>query len=286
VRYRRRASPLHAARPAIGALWCVVLSIAALATDHPLGLVAVLATILAAAALARVGRDVLRAVLWGLPLIPLWALINALVYRGGVTVFARLGEVPPFGQVDMTAEAAADGAMIALRVLTAVAAFVLLSAAVDPDGLLRVFRRVSLRSALAAALAVRLVPVLAADARRLDEARRCGARPAPRLAVLRAVATGALDRALDVAATLEVRGYAGARRVPRSGRPLSRHDVAFLASTLAIVALVAGSRIAGLGGYSAFPEIALPVRAEDVAPAAALAVVALLPFADRRGIEP
>jgi energy-coupling factor transport system permease protein len=162
---------------------------------------------------------------------------------------------------------------------------VLLSAAVDPDGLLRVFRRVSLRSALAAALAVRLVPVLAADARRLDEARRCRARPVPRVAVLRAVATGALDRALDVAATLEVRGYASARRVGGSGRPLSRHDLAFAVSAVAIAAIAIGSRLAGLGEFSPFPELSLPLGVRDIAPAVAVGVAALAPFASRRGIE-
>ena len=68
---------------------------------------------------------------------------------------------------------------------------------------------------MTAALATRLVPVLARDARRLRRraALPAGA-PAPRrVAVLRAVTAGALDRAIDVAATLEVRGF-GARAAP------------------------------------------------------------------------
>ena len=57
VTYLRRASPLHAAR-ARGRprLWCVVLALVALSFEHPLVLVALLATIVAAAAAARVGR--------------------------------------------------------------------------------------------------------------------------------------------------------------------------------------------------------------------------------------
>ena len=75
------------------------------------------------------------------------------------------------------------------------------------------------RSALTAALATRLVPVLARDARRLHDAQRCRAgEPAPRRAVVRAVAAGALDRAVDVAATLEVRGYGAARASRRALR--------------------------------------------------------------------
>ena len=55
-----------------------------------------------------------------------------------------------------------------------------MSVAVDPDALLRLFRRVSYRSALTASLATRLVPVLARDAARMSEAARC--RPQPRRA--------------------------------------------------------------------------------------------------------
>src|SRR5205814_74455 len=98
---------------------------------------------------------------------------------------------------------------------------------VNPDGLLGAFRRLSFRSALSATLATRLIPVLSRDAERFAEAQRC--RPVAagnaRVAVVRAVATGAMDRALDVAATLEVRGYAVAGRPPRR-RTAASLDVA------------------------------------------------------------
>jgi hypothetical protein len=45
---------------------------------------------------------------------------------------------------------------------------------------------------------------------------------AERLQIVRAVATGALDRALDVAATLEVRGYAMPAAAGRASRPPRR----------------------------------------------------------------
>jgi ABC-type multidrug transport system fused ATPase/permease subunit len=142
--------------------------------------------------------------------------------------------VPPFGQVDLTVEALVYGLLLGARVVAVVFACALLTAAVDPDEVLRLSRRVSFRSALTAALAVRLVPVLARDGRRLAQAAHCRAKPAGRPAVLRAVATSALDRAVDVAATLEVRGYAspapGRGRARGGGPPWSRHDLAFAAS--------------------------------------------------------
>src|SRR5262249_55597784 len=100
--------------------------------------------------------------------------------------------------------------------------------------------------------------------------------------------SGVLDRALDVAAVLEVRGYGAARRpehATRLRKPYSRHDIAFAASAIAITALAIGARVAGLAPFSSDPTLHAPVGAGTIAVAVALVVCALLPFADRRGIE-
>ena len=211
--------------------------------------------------------------------------------REGLTVFLRLGEVPPFGQIDLTLEALVYGLLLGARVVAVALCCALFVAAVDPDETLRLFRRVSFRSALTAALAARLMPVLARDARRMADATRVprgSGRAGPgRVAVLRAVATSALDRAVDVAATLEVRGY-GARAAARRGSaPWSRHDLAFAAAPA-----VAARRGRGRRGWPASRRSPRTRRCarRSGRPRSALAVavivvVALAPFADRRGIE-
>jgi energy-coupling factor transport system permease protein len=289
VRYRRRASPLHAARAAAGGAWCAALAAAALAAQHPIVLVALALTVLAGAAGAGVVREVGRTAAWMLPWALVIALVNVLVVREGLTVLARVGEVPPFGQVDLTLEALVYGLLFGLRLLVVAAAFALFTVAVDPDDLLRLMRRVSVRSALAATLATRLVPVLADDARRIDEARRCradrgGEGAAARMAVLRAVAGGALDRALDVAATLEVRGYGTARRGVVGARPWSRHDLAFAGSAAALAAVTVAARAVPIGPFDPYPVIASGGAGTAAVLGIALAAVALVPFAARRGI--
>ncbi|HET6506017.1 MAG TPA: energy-coupling factor transporter transmembrane component T [Baekduia sp.] len=290
MRYRRRASPLHAARAAAGGAWCAAVAAAALSAEHPLVLAALALVVLAGAAGAGVGREVGKIVAWMVPWALVIAFVNMLVVRDGLTVLARLGEVPPFGQVDLTLEALVYGGQFGARLLLVAAAFAIFTVAVDPDDLLRLMRRASVRSALAATLAVRLVPVLAADAARIDEARRCradggGDGTAARLAVLRAVAGGALDRALDVAATLEVRGYGSARRRSGgSGVPWSRHDLAFLGSAVVLVALTVASRVAGFASFGTYPELHSSGVVEAVVLGIAYISVALLPLADRRGI--
>jgi energy-coupling factor transport system permease protein len=231
---------------------------------------------------------VLLALAFALPFALVVGLVNPLVVRDGLTVIARLGTVPVFGQLDITAEATAYGGVLALRALVVIGCFALHSAAVDPDDLLRAFRRISFRSALTAALATRLVPVLGRDARRLSDAQRCLAgEPAPRRAIVRAVAAGALDRAVDVAATLEVRGYGAARRPPRGGaRPWSRHDLAFAASAAGLVVVGIAAHIAGAEAFEAYPSFEAPMGAQQLGLGAVLAACVLLPFADRRGIGP
>lgn len=283
--YRRRDTPLHAARAAAGCAYCAALATISLVSTSPFVLAAALVAIVAAGLAAGVGRQLRRAAWIAVPLGLLVAAINPIVDHNGLTVIARGGTVPWLGELDVTLEAVVYGLMLGLRAVVLIEAFALYSAAVDPDEMLRMFRRVSYRSALTAVLATRMVPVLARDARRLADAQRCRpARPAPRLALVRALAGGALERAVDVAATLEVRGYGSARRPPRRRRPWSRHDVAFLAAAIGLVALVVAAAVAGVAGFAAYPELRVDAGPAEALLSCAIVAVALAPFADRRGI--
>ncbi|HEY2141163.1 MAG TPA: energy-coupling factor transporter transmembrane component T [Solirubrobacteraceae bacterium] len=294
--YRRLASPLHAVRAGVGALWALALMVATLILYNPLSLGALAIAVLGAAAGAGVGRRLLgtlrTAVIVGLPIVA----INVLASRDGLTVFARLGYLGPFGQGDLTVEAVVYGCVIALKVTLLMLITTLASLAVDPDEMLRGFRRLSFRSALTASLATRMIPVLGADARRLAEAQRT--RPEDpsrgvrgRVALLSAVVGGSLERAMEVAATLEVRGFAvaaGDRRSPQRSRrfrgPWSRHDLAFVCSALAVVALALAGRLSGAVSFDAYPLLHLPVDGRTWGLSGALVAAVLLPFADRRGI--
>jgi energy-coupling factor transport system permease protein len=288
VIYRRRASPLHSARAASGSGWCAALAVAALAVSNPLFLVAVLAAVVVGGALAGVGRELVRALRWALPVALAITLINALVTTDGLTVIWRFGNLPVLGYRYVTAEATAYGAILGLRAVILILCGVLYTTCVDPDELLAMVRRVSYRSALSATLATRLVPLLGRDARRLADAQRCRpGRPPSRAALLRAATSNVLDRALDVASALEVRGYANARRSPASRGGLwtwSRHDLGFLASALAVAALAIGGRVAGLAGFAAYPSLSIATGLGTVALSLAVLGCALAPFADRRGI--
>jgi energy-coupling factor transport system permease protein len=286
VSYRRRPSPLHAARAAAGLGYCAALGCAALLLSAPVALAAVTAAIVLAGIAAGVGRDLRRAALFGLPLGLLIAVINALVTRSGLTVIWRFGDLPILGQTDVTLEATVYGAVLGLRAVALILCGALYTAAVDPDEVLRLFRRVSFRSALTATLATRMVPILIRDSQQLADAQRCRPGRAPTKAqLLRAATSSVLDRALDVAAALEVRGYGAARRPARTRAPYSRHDLAFIAGSAAVLGLAIGSRVAGLEPFRAYPSLRAPVGWGELGISAALVVCALAPFADRRGVE-
>ena len=208
--YTPRPGPLQAASPGAAVAYLGAFVAVAFLYSSP----AVLAAVGAGAALAgvRAGAStaVRSAVVLGLAIaLPIVA-VNALVVSRGETVLGRLGEWPLLGPVDVTAEAIADGCVFGLRAVVVMIAFAVYSSCVDPDRVLRALRPIAGRSALTATLISRLVPVAAADATRLRDAGRLrgpGAAPLGRSALLRRLLAGSLDRAVDVAATLELRGY-------------------------------------------------------------------------------
>jgi energy-coupling factor transport system permease protein len=78
-----------------------------------------------------------------------------------------MGDLPLVGQTNITLEATVYGAVFGLRAVVLVLIGTLYSVCVDPDEVLRLFRRLSLSSALSATIATRMVPVLMRDSRRL-----------------------------------------------------------------------------------------------------------------------
>ena len=289
--YRQTGSALHGARAGVAILYVTAAATAAFVYEHPLVLAASLGGVVGAGLWAGVGRELARAARLGAVLALVVMLINPIVSQQGLTVLVFGPSVPVLGPLDVTLEALVYGAVAAGRVVVLVLAFGLYSAVVDPDEVLRLFRRISLRSALTASLATRLVPLLAGDAERLRAAYGLRAsQPGAalsrmerlrRAAVLtRALAAGALERAVDLAAALEVRAYSAApRRGPASGRgPWSRHDWWFAASAFFVLGLVAAGRATGVAEFRPYPLVHAALGPRDLALAVAIPAGLLLPF--------
>jgi len=225
--YTPRPGPLQAASPSAAIAYLGALVAVAFLYSNPMVLTAVGVAAALAGYLAGAGASVRLALRMGLTLALLIVVVNVLVVDRGETVLLRLGEAPLLGRVDVTAEAMVEGAILGLRAGVAMIAFAVYSACVDPDRVLRGLRPIAGRSALTAALISRLVPVAVADAARLRDAaqlRGPAAAPVGRATLLRRLMAGSLDRAVDVAATLELRGYAVTRLDTARGGVLGRLD--------------------------------------------------------------
>ena len=218
---------------------------------------------------------------FAVPLALVMVAVNVIVSDRGETVLVRGFDLPVLGSLDVTLESIAAGGVIALRVIVVIAAFAVMSRCVDPDAILRMVRPFARHSALTATLVGRLVPLAAADYVRLGEAAKLrgpAAAPAGRAALARRLVAGALDRSLDAAATLELRGYAlpvvRQRAVARRGRSTG---LAFAATVIAALAIA--GRLAGLDSIQTYPAIEMDAAGADLALAVSIPLIAAVPVA-------
>jgi energy-coupling factor transport system permease protein len=277
--YTPRPGPLQAASPGAAVTYLGALAAIAFLYSSPLVLAAVGVAAGLAGVLAGARGAVWAAIKLGLLIALPIVVVNALVVDRGETVLLRLGEWPLFGRVDVTAEAIADGAVFGLRALVVMIAFAVYSACVDPDRVLRALRPLAGRSALTAALISRLVPVAAADAARLRDAGRLrgpAAAPLSRAALIRRLTAGSLDRSVDVAATLELRGYSLDAPSPRSGRR-SRFDRRFYATGAIVLAAAIVAKLLGADDFHAYPTVVVGLSPATIALSCLIAAAGLAP---------
>jgi energy-coupling factor transport system permease protein len=283
--YTPRHTPLGDAGALAASVYLGSFLVVAFAFSNPIVLAGAGAAVLVAGIAARAARALRASARWGLSLGVFIVAINGLVAQRGDTVIVHGLWLPLLGATDVSAEALADGAVLGLRILVVLMAFAVHSACVDPDRVLRLLRPLARRSALTATLIARLVPLAAADHARLAEAaalRGPGAAPVGRAVLARRLVAGSLDRSVDVAATLELRGYAHGAPRAAAGTRRSRHDGPFVAVGGAVAAGALIAAALGVGSFDPYPSIAIDTGASTLALALLLPLAAALPFATAR----
>jgi energy-coupling factor transport system permease protein len=279
--YVPRRAPLQLASPGAAVAYLGAIAAVAFLYLSPPVLIAAATAATTAGLLAGARRAVRGGLRLGLSLALLITAVNALVVSRGETVLARLGSWPWFGQVDVTLEAVVAGFSYGLVALASIVAFSVYSACVDPDKVLRALRPLAGRSALTATLVSRLVPVTAADAGRLRDAaslRGPAAAPVGKAPMARRLLAGSLDRAVDVAATLELRGYSLEAPRLRNRRSRARYDRRFYAAALAVLVAAIAGKLLGADDFQTYPAIEIGFGPATVAVAAIVLLSGLAPW--------
>ena len=275
---------LQHASPIPKLAWMLAGVATAVVTFHPIVLAAISATVLVLAASAGVLRPLLRAMLAFAPLAASILLVQVLApafCRPNCTVAATVG---PF---TLYSEGVAHGLVFVARLLTIeLAAFLVILTTRAPDVLAALDRlRVPPSVGFAAGMTLQLVPVLRRELRIVLDAQRArGLRAAGPNALVRAlvpVMVASVERAQQVAISIEARGFGSSRR-RTSYREVSfgRADAAW--AVAGVVVAVAGV-VAGLTSWGP-DSVVWPALPEWAAIAVLLVAAVAFGWAVARGI--
>jgi energy-coupling factor transport system permease protein len=167
-------------------------------------------------------------------------LFSPLVARYGGVVYWEGPEVPVIGQLDVTSDEVSEALFQSLRLIAVGLAFAAYALLLDLDGLLLAGGRMR-RSVLAVALATRLVPTLERDAAGYVEALRGrglvveGVRGRARL--ISPLVAGSLERSLNLAESMEARGFGRPGRTRAPSLPWTALDRLAMVAAVAVVVI-------------------------------------------------
>ena len=167
-------------------------------------------------------------------------LFSPLVARYGGVVYWDGPEIPVIGQLDVTSEELTEALFQSLRLVAVGLAFAAYALLLDLDGLLLAGGRLR-RSVLAVALATRLLPTLERDAAGYVEALRGrglvveGVRGRARL--ISPLVAGSLERSLNLAESMEARGFGRPGRTRAPSPPWSTLDRLAVVAAVAVVVM-------------------------------------------------
>lgn len=284
--YREKDNLIHQLHPITALTFVGVVFILALACSHPVYLVA----LLLATGMVIIGAGHLQEwviyLKFSLLMIAMLMLINVVFVHLGETVLWTGPVLPVIGRFNITLEALAYAGGMGMRFLVIISAFCLYTYAIHPDKALKLFSRWGHKSVLVITLSTRLFPLMVQDYRRITEVMRCRGvkftvgswweRLHKALSVINVLLFSCLDRALQLAESMQVRGYASGPRSSYAGELWRPRDALILGALL--VGLLCGlwSAFKGWSAYLYYPHMAA-FRPEEVEMAAIIAVLLGMP---------
>jgi energy-coupling factor transport system permease protein len=266
-RYQDKGTPVHKLNPFSKLGWITSILILSLVLDSPLFLLAVFLSTLPLVKAARVWHEWLSAMRLALYLSAAIILINALVSSHGAHVLYEAPfHLPLVGAPVITLEAIIYGAVMSLRLLSIISAFALLTLTVNPDDMMLAMIKMKLpyKSVLVVSISTRFIPTLLDDVARITDVQRSrgleldrgrlARRIKSRTAIVTALLSNSLDRAVQVAEAMESRAFGtGRQRTFYRDLGFSLTDITIVVFSLLPAALGIFMGLNGYGQYQYYP---------------------------------
>jgi energy-coupling factor transport system permease protein len=268
-RYQDKGTPVHRLNPFSKLGWITSILVLSLVLDSPLFLLTVFLSTLPLVKAARVWSEWLSAMRLALYLSAAIILINTLVSSHGAHVlFEAPLHLPLVGAPVITLEAIIYGAVMSLRLLSIISAFALLTLTVNPDDMMLAMIKMKLpyKSVLVTSLSTRFIPTLLDDVARITDVQRSrgleldkgrlARRIKSRTAIVTALLSNSLDRAVQVAEAMESRAFgSGRQRTFYRDLGFSLTDVTTVVFSLLPAALGIFMGLNGYGQYQYYPTV-------------------------------
>lgn len=168
------------------------------------------------------GREWVGYLKVGLGFLLVIMMVNVLLVRAGSTILFLGPTLPGLGRMRITWEALCYGLGMGLRLLVIISVFCLLMYVLHPDRLIQLLGGRSYKTALTLGLSLRLFPLMRTDFLRITEVQQCRGvnyraqkkRDKVRqiIPALRVLLLSSLERAFQLAESLQARGYGLGRR--------------------------------------------------------------------------
>lgn len=189
---------------------------------HPLFLLALFIAVGIVILSYDLGREWVGYLKVGLGFLLVIMMVNVLFVRAGSTILLLGPTLPGLGRMCITLEALCYGLGMGLRLLLIISVFCLLMYVLHLDRLLQLLGGRSYKTALTLGLSLRLFPLMRADFLRIMEVQQCRGvnfrtkkkRDKVRqiVPVLKVLLLSSLERAFQLAESLQARGYGLGRR--------------------------------------------------------------------------
>lgn len=284
--YEEKETLIHKLHPVTMLAFVGVVFLLSLIFSHPAylcGLLVVVSGVIISAELFSKWKVYLKL---AVPMIIFLMIINAIFVNVGSTVLWIGPRVLVIGKIKITMEALAYGATMGIRLLVITSVFCLYTYAVQPDKALKVFSGWGNKSVLVITLATRLFPLMVSDVKRITEVQRCRGvkfetgkwwqRAKNMLPVISVLLLSCLERSLQIAESMQARGYGSGKRSNYSRDLWRPRD--FIILFAVIISLIIGvwAAIKGWSTYSFYPRL-VTIEFDEIKMAFVMVAILIFP---------